>query len=292
MALVCHELIIRTPATGGDSAEQLKAQQSCNQIEQVYQQFGAIKDGKEEFSKTYLTDKKMLLLYTKSSQKILQLVEPDSSGGFQYPTVFEQNLGSMEDAMHQMSQSFVKAAAVDLIDTPTFKLCRRKWNILKELSDGMHRRWSNENRVKPWDEIVDVIPEKSFSKILDQKKGNRFYWTLWLTVFAMTCNSATFALAYKYSSPEPGTARDADFWLLLQGSIMQWFSLLIAGSALWSKVTSPMWTWMVPTIVALVSSLVAIPLYLKVPTAWSAFLTTVGSAVQAFMTVQLAAIGQ
>lgn len=118
------------------------------------------------------------------------------------------------------------------------------------------------------------------------------FTTLWLTVFATLSNIATFALAYSYSTPGPGTFKDADFWLLLQGSIMQWFSLLIASSALWDKTTLPRWSWLVPTIFALICSVIAIPLYLLVPTAWSALATTIGSAVQAFMTVQLAFVGE
>jgi hypothetical protein len=106
------------------------------------------------------------------------------------------------------------------------------------------------------------------------------------------CNIATFALAYSYSPPEPGTFKDADFWLLLQGSIMQWFSLLIASFALWNKTSLPTWSWLVPTIVAFISSVVAIPLYRYVPTAWSALAMTVGSIVQAFMTVQLAIVNE
>jgi hypothetical protein len=101
-------------------------------------------------------------------------------------------------------------------------------------------------------------------------------------------------LAYHYSPsqdgvPLPGTAQDSDFWLMLQNSIMQWFVLIITSIALWKGASPSMWWWLGPTLTALIASALAIPLYLTVSTAWSAFTTTIASVLQAFVTVQLAA---
>ncbi|KAF2456357.1 hypothetical protein BDY21DRAFT_346889 [Lineolata rhizophorae] len=87
----------------------------------------------------------------------------------------------------------------------------------------------------------------------------------------------TFAFGYFYSAHEPGTAKDADFWFLIQGCTTQLFSLVVAGLILRQEKRASKLIWGTPTGIALISTILAIPLYLMVPTEWSAFLVMVGA---------------
>lgn len=110
---------------------------------------------------------------------------------------------------------------------------------------------------------------------------------LWLALFGCAVTStAFFALGYAHSLHLRGTTKDADFWFLIQATIMQLLGLVV--SALLERKSGglPKWRWVLPTAIAGACSITAIPLYLVVPTEWSSFLSLVAGATQSFMVLQ------
>jgi hypothetical protein len=100
-------------------------------------------------------------------------------------------------------------------------------------------------------------------------------------------------LAWSHSdySAGPGSAKDADFWWLVQSTIMQVLGLLTLSVPIWqgSKLPSQnwFWTWLFIGIASL-ATIVAVPLYLYAPVAYSSTLVFVATACQAFVVLQLA----
>ncbi|RFU30321.1 hypothetical protein B7463_g5999, partial [Scytalidium lignicola] len=94
------------------------------------------------------------------------------------------------------------------------------------------------------------------------------------------------AIAWKQSPHLAGRRSDADFWFLIQNSILQVVGLLTIVASLLTRSRLPrqpwFWTW---GFVGMSSAcaLAAIPLYLVVPTEWSATVSFAGSAAQAFV---------
>jgi chromate transport protein ChrA len=110
---------------------------------------------------------------------------------------------------------------------------------------------------------------------------------LWSALFSCAVTSiAFFALGYANSPHLQGTTNDADFWFLIQATIMQLLGLIV--SALLERKSGglPKWRWALPTAIAGACSITAIPLYLVVPTEWSSFLSLVAGATQSFMVLQ------
>jgi hypothetical protein len=97
-------------------------------------------------------------------------------------------------------------------------------------------------------------------------------------------------IGWQYSPHQPGNKRDADFYFLLQGTIMQVMGVLTVGIPLFRGPPLPkepwIWTWSFLGVSFLLSML-AIPAYLRMPTEWSALLAFLGSAAQGFVILQL-----
>lgn len=98
------------------------------------------------------------------------------------------------------------------------------------------------------------------------------------------------ALAWTHSNHQVGTAADADFYSLISNVAMQLLGLL----AMMISVISNrhlanetwFWTWILASFSAGCAG-IAIPLYLIVPTEWSAAISFAGAVAQVFVTLQL-----
>ena len=116
--------------------------------------------------------------------------------------------------------------------------------------------------------------------------------TLW-TIFAITSisNIWTFALGYNYSPHEHGTVKDVDFWSLLENTTTQLFGVVTAAIPLWSRknISNGLAAGLIAF--AVVTTILAVPLYLKAPTEWSQIFAMMGASVQAFMMLQLVLVG-
>jgi hypothetical protein len=70
-----------------------------------------------------------------------------------------------------------------------------------------------------------------------------------------------FALGYRYSEHKPGTTEDADFWFLIQASAIQMLSISMSCIPLYNTLQLPKRVWIPLTIIALLCTLLAIPLH-------------------------------
>src|SRR6202007_2604109 len=100
------------------------------------------------------------------------------------------------------------------------------------------------------------------------------------------------AFGYRYSEHKPGTTEDADFWFLIQASAIQMLSISMSCIPLYNTSQLPKRVWIPLTIIALLCTLLAIPLYTYLPTEWSNFLSMIGGSIQAFMVLQIALVGE
>ena len=82
---------------------------------------------------------------------------------------------------------------------------------------------------------------------------------------------------------------DADFWLLLQSSVMQLLGLFTPMLPVYRRPSKYAWVWTWVLVAAgSCCAIIVVPLYVIAPTIWSALLSFFGSAGQAFMLLQLA----
>ncbi|KAI8633516.1 hypothetical protein F5Y19DRAFT_413953 [Xylariaceae sp. FL1651] len=98
------------------------------------------------------------------------------------------------------------------------------------------------------------------------------------------------ALAWTHSDPNVGTVADANFYQLIAGSILQVLGL---GTTLYptlfhSKLSRPSWflTWFLAAI-SLIFTILSIPLYVLLPTAWSTVIAFAGTAAQPLILLQI-----
>jgi hypothetical protein len=104
--------------------------------------------------------------------------------------------------------------------------------------------------------------------------------------------------AWRLSNGEVGSARDVDFWLLVQTSIMQLLGIFLAMYPIYQQAASATtisssgaWIWArLFTVLGICCIGIAIGLYLAVPPMWSAFVSSCGAAAQAGLALQLSLI--
>jgi hypothetical protein len=98
-------------------------------------------------------------------------------------------------------------------------------------------------------------------------------------------------LAWQRSEYKPGSFSDSDFWWLVQSSAMGLLALLTLSVPIWegSKLPSQNWFWTWTfIIIAAISTVSAVPLYILAPVAYSSSLVFVATVAQAFVVLQLA----
>jgi hypothetical protein len=97
-------------------------------------------------------------------------------------------------------------------------------------------------------------------------------------------------LSFYHSSNNTGTTFDPDFWQLVASSAIQVLSVvtLILPTIFNIRLAKMawLWTWLLAA-VAVCSSIVVPPLYLNVPTKWSAIVSFAGSLAQTLITLRL-----
>jgi hypothetical protein len=114
---------------------------------------------------------------------------------------------------------------------------------------------------------------------------------LWSTFMITTLGTIPlFALGYRYSEHQPGTTEDADFWFLAQSSLTQALGVVMLYMLIWKSNQLPKRVGIPLLTIAFLSTILTIPLYTRVPTEWSNFLSIIGACIQAFMVLQIAII--
>ena len=84
--------------------------------------------------------------------------------------------------------------------------------------------------------------------------------------------------AYRYSSHEPGTLKDADFWFLLQSSCMQLLNLATTLISMYKDTNIHKATrqWMfATTVLGMLTTVSAMAIYVRLPTEWSSMLACI-----------------
>jgi hypothetical protein len=106
--------------------------------------------------------------------------------------------------------------------------------------------------------------------------------------------SIPLGFAWKFSTSEPGSTSDPDFYLLLQNIATTLLGLFIGiYPTLWhSPSVDECWAQAL-AVVGAGCAIASIPLYLKTVAIWSAAVAFVGQAIQGYITMQLSmAAGQ
>lgn len=99
--------------------------------------------------------------------------------------------------------------------------------------------------------------------------------------------------ALNSSSSAPGSPSEADFWLQIINSIIQLAGFLALLLPIYRETASKEWigTWIL-TVLGIISSIVAVPLYLIAPVSWSAFFSWMASSVQLLAVLQVALVAK
>jgi hypothetical protein len=97
-----------------------------------------------------------------------------------------------------------------------------------------------------------------------------------------------FAYASKFSDPKPGAWAEEDFFFLLQGCILQVFSLCVSAVSLVKSRTVPVAAWVCPSGFAVILTIASPLLYCFVSKWWSSFVVSMAASVQAFLVLQIA----
>jgi hypothetical protein len=95
-----------------------------------------------------------------------------------------------------------------------------------------------------------------------------------------------FCLGYASSPHLRGTTDDADFWFLIAATLTQLQALGVSALLERDRGRLPKWRWVIPAAFAGACSIVAIPLYLYMPTEWSSLFSLFAGIIQAFMVSQ------
>jgi hypothetical protein len=120
------------------------------------------------------------------------------------------------------------------------------------------------------------------------KAANIFIFILWTGVITNALALPVFfTLGYSRSLHLQGTTNDADFYFLIQATLVQVQSLVNSALLERKRGHLPKWRWAIPAAIAAGCSTMAIPLYLTVPKEWSSFLSLVAGTIQSFMILQL-----
>lgn len=110
-----------------------------------------------------------------------------------------------------------------------------------------------------------------------------------VTILATMIAFVPLVLAWRASTNIPGTTEDADFYLLLQTAIMQLLGIFTAlyPSTKGRNITA--WIWAQAfAIGGALCTVGSVPMYLYLPTMWSALASFFGAVAQVVTTLQLA----
>jgi hypothetical protein len=95
--------------------------------------------------------------------------------------------------------------------------------------------------------------------------------------------------AWRNAEATPGSTTDADFWLILQNAMLQILGVCTAMLPIYKRFQGAAWHWARAfSIICCFCAISSIPIYLYMPTMWSALLSFFGSAAQAYLALQLA----
>ncbi|KIM94389.1 hypothetical protein OIDMADRAFT_60717 [Oidiodendron maius Zn] len=197
------------------------------------------------------------------------------------------------------------AAAKSEVDETSLGILKKRMDALNENFILMKRTLSGKLVGKPdetlmypgdkWWQPPEPGPEfkdKDPKNVVDAFAPTWVQTTLTFLVPAISLLSCIpAALSFISATNEIGTARDADFFQLISSSAMAVLGLLTMMIPTFSSKTKLgkmawFWTWILAGYSG-VCAIVSIPLYLVIPTQWSAAVAFSGSVAQGLVTLQL-----
>ena len=155
-------------------------------------------------------------------------------------------------------------------------VCRSEFRQLLDNMDPVTPRMSEERT------IFHQEPRSTFPSWI-QDRTTRLWWMLFIGGAISLISSA---VGFAYSRPSKGNTKDAEFWFLVQSTTMQLLGLGIAALLEWREDAMPKHRWAVPAAIACFLAVLAIPLYLMLPTKWSSLSCVVASGLQPFLMLQ------
>lgn len=200
--------------------------------------------------------------------------------------------------MTALETSLMKDASRGVLNDQILASIGERWARLDRMAASYSDSIPAFRKLNSWEDVVhnleDAMATSEKSMPANDKTTSQVSLTkttifLWLT-FLITglCNVWTFSVGYGLSPHESGTTQDSDFWFLLQGCISQVFGMGYMIIPLLKTAHVRRRFWLPPTLVAMVCTALAVPLYVVSPKEWSAFCMLTGSAIQAFLPLQLA----
>jgi hypothetical protein len=111
-----------------------------------------------------------------------------------------------------------------------------------------------------------------------------------LTGIAVFLSALSIPFGWSRSTYRPGTPSDGDFWWLIQSCIMQLLSIITLEVPISQDSALPFqnWIWTRTFIaIAITATLVAVPLYVLVPVAYSSIVVFAATIAQAFVLLQV-----
>lgn len=297
---VCQSVFEKVLA-GGLNADDPDARPSAvtnlEKIAAVRDEAQLIQNGQQQFRQDFLKNPFLINYEGKGLSLLSQMVVQDPNMHQPVRTTFD----SMVSKVLGVPEMLVKAQSRGALDSETRVALRRRWMKIKEMCDFMDaRQLVDKDKVVPsWTEIATRI-DSAKPSIVNSKIETNFTdriqsinTILWATFISNIVLTIPFLWkAYEFSSHSPGTQYDADFWFLVQSCASQLVGLLISALGLYRKSSVSMWMWVLPIVFAAICNIVAMPLYLKVPTEWSSYCVVVAGAIQSFMVLQLAIAGE
>ncbi|KAI2777451.1 hypothetical protein F4815DRAFT_448375 [Daldinia loculata] len=148
-----------------------------------------------------------------------------------------------------------------------------------------------------YEEAYPILPEPRSVPEIHQESPPTFQMsTLIFIVFTVVAISfIPVGMAWSRSTNTPGSTGDSDFWVQIQNTILQLLGLstamLVAHQRLFNDNTA--WKYACYfTIAGVICAVLAVPVYLLVPTIWSSFSSFLASIMQVGATIQLALIAK
>jgi len=164
-------------------------------------------------------------------------------------------------------------------------------------------RHPNDSQIRKAPQSVPSIPTVVISAdesptasppVIPIAKGNTPKWSWKMQCYVVVMFATILAAvpgfkAWQYSRHKVGTTRDAHFWYILQGTIIQIvanFTIILP--LIWNRkvrLQRWIWTWLL-IFVSFWCAIAAIPLYLHFPSEWSVAVSFVSSVATLFVTLQ------
>ncbi|KAI2624879.1 hypothetical protein GGR54DRAFT_637779 [Hypoxylon sp. NC1633] len=114
---------------------------------------------------------------------------------------------------------------------------------------------------------------------------------IFVTLVYIFASLIPMGIAFSRSPSEAGTTEDADFYLLIQNTMIQVLGLVTAVGTVYRRSHENAIAWICAlslTAIGIICAVVSVPLYLCKPTFWSAFTSFSASATQAGVTLEIA----